>query len=577
MNDFQTLKMGTMLHNTYMVERVLGQGGFGITYLAIHVRLKKKVAIKEFFPKSFCDRDADTSHVRTASKANSVTVEKLKNKFIKEAEHIAEMDSPYIVRIIDVFEENHTAYYIMDYIEGRSLSDIVKKDGPLPVTQALEYISKIGEALTYIHSKRMNHLDVKPANIMVRSKDNVPILIDFGLSKQYDSDGNQTSTTPVGLSHGYAPIEQYREGGVKEFSPQTDLYSLAATLYYILSGTVPPQATTLVEDDLIFPTSFPSYLEWPIREAMSSSRKRRQDNIDAFIVEINSVIENKNSSTSSNDSGTMPESDETSISSDFMSEKELEDKNTDLISGENASDNDFSEYNFDNECEIKVPFYRKTGFIIVVSFCAVLLLIGLYQLGYLSIFNPSWQPTYGNQFDESSIISEVDDVESNEVLDSIDSDNLTLIPTSIEPISATNHTNDKKTRTSETNVANPISSSQLIDNETTLNDNEIFVVIDEQAEFPGGLPALMKWLSQQIRYPEAAQQNDIQGRVVVRFVVEKDGSIGQVTIVKGINKDLDSEAIRIVKNMPKWHPGKNNGIPVRSYFNLPVTFRLDSK
>ena len=98
----------------------------------------------------------------------------------------------------------------------------------------------------------------------------------------------------------------------------------------------------------------------PIREAMSSSRKRRQDNIDAFIVEINSVIENKNSSTSSNDSGTMPESDETSISSDFMSEKELEDKNTDLISGENASDNDFSEYNFDNECEIKVPFYRKT-------------------------------------------------------------------------------------------------------------------------------------------------------------------------------------------------------------------------
>lgn len=423
----------------------------------------------------------------------------------------------------------------------------------------------------------MNHLDVKPANRMVRSKDNVPILIDFGLSKQYDSDGNQTSTTPVGLSHGYAPIEQYREGGVKEFSPQTDLYSLAATLYYILSGTVPPQATTLVEDDLIFPTSFPSYLEWPIREAMSSSRKRRQDNIDAFIVEINSVIENKNSSTSSNDSGTMPESDETSISSDFMSEKELEDKNTDLISGENASDNDFSEYNFDNECEIKVPFYRKTGFIIVVSFCAVLLLIGLYQLGYLSIFNPSWQPTYGNQFDESSIISEVDDVESNEVLDSIDSDNLTLIPTSIEPISATNHTNDKKTRTSETNVANPISSSQLIDNETTLNDNEIFVVIDEQAEFPGGLPALMKWLSQQIRYPEAAQQNDIQGRVVVRFVVEKDGSIGQVTIVKGINKDLDSEAIRVVKNMPKWHPGKNNGIPVRSYFNLPVTFRLDSK
>ncbi len=281
------LKEGALLHNgTYRIERVLGQGGFGITYLAVHVRLNKKVAIKEFFPKAFCDREADTSHVRTASKANSVTVEKLRKKFIKEAEHIAAMDSPYIVKITDVFEENHTAYYIMDYIDGRSLSEIVEKDGPLSESRAVEYITKIGEALTYIHSKRMNHLDVKPANIMVRAKDDTPILIDFGLSKQYDSEGNQTSTTPVGISHGYAPIEQYREGGVKEFSPQTDLYSLAATLYYIVSGTVPPQASILIEDELTFPASFPKNLEASIRKAMSSSRKMRQDNIQSFIFEL---------------------------------------------------------------------------------------------------------------------------------------------------------------------------------------------------------------------------------------------------------------------------------------------------
>ncbi len=139
------LRIGSTLQSgKYEIIKVLGQGGFGITYLAIHVRLNKKVAIKEFFPKAFCDRDVDSSYVRITSKVNSVTVEKLKNKFIKEAEHIAEMESPYIVRIVDVFEENQTAYYIMDYIEGRSLSDIVKSEGPLSENQAIEYIIKIG-------------------------------------------------------------------------------------------------------------------------------------------------------------------------------------------------------------------------------------------------------------------------------------------------------------------------------------------------------------------------------------------------------------------------------------------------
>ena len=105
-------------------------------------------------------------------------------------------------------------------------------------------------------------------------------------------------------------------------------------------------------------------------------------------------------------------------------------------------------------------------------------------------------------------------------------------------------------------------------------EEEIFVAVEQQAEFPGGLPALMKWIGNNIRYPEAAQQNDIQGRVIVKFVVEKDGSIGAADIVKGVDKDLDREAIRVVKKMPKWQPGKNNGVAVRSYFTLPVVFKL---
>ena len=108
-------------------------------------------------------------------------------------------------------------------------------------------------------------------------------------------------------------------------------------------------------------------------------------------------------------------------------------------------------------------------------------------------------------------------------------------------------------------------------------EEEIFVAVEQQAEFPGGQAALMKWLSTNVRYPESAQQNDVQGRVIVKFVVEKDGSIGTATILKGVDKDLDREALRVVKKMPKWQPGKNNGVAVRSYFNLPVVFKLQNQ
>ncbi|MDE6795740.1 MAG: energy transducer TonB [Muribaculaceae bacterium] len=108
-------------------------------------------------------------------------------------------------------------------------------------------------------------------------------------------------------------------------------------------------------------------------------------------------------------------------------------------------------------------------------------------------------------------------------------------------------------------------------------EEEIFQAVEQQAEFPGGTAALMKWLNQNIRYPEQAAANDIQGRVIVKFVVEKDGSIGAAEILKGVDKDLDREALRVVKKMPKWQPGKNNGVAVRSYFNLPVSFKLQNQ
>lgn len=283
----QELTPGTCLRNgSYRIEKILGQGGFGITYLATDLTLDRLVAVKEFFPKDFCGRDDETSHVTLGTQNTAEFVSKLKAKFLKEARNIARLNNPGIIKIHAAFEENDTAYYVMDFIEGESLSSMVKKNGPLPADTALRYMETIGNALEYLHGHRMNHLDVKPANIMVRRSDNMPVLIDFGLSKQYDSEGHQTSTTPTGISHGYAPLEQYKDGGVSDFSPQTDLYSLAATLYYMLTATVPPHAPSLVDEQLTFPPNFPTRLVGPITKAMSSGRRNRHETVSEFMAEI---------------------------------------------------------------------------------------------------------------------------------------------------------------------------------------------------------------------------------------------------------------------------------------------------
>lgn len=281
------LPKGYMLyHDTFRIERVLGQGGFGITYLATDCGLDRKVAIKEFFPKEYCNRDETTSNVTVGTLGQKDFIDRLKAKFLKEARNIAKFDCANIIKIYSAFEENGTAYYAMEYIDGRSLSEIVKSDGAIDENQAITYIEKIGHALEYIHTRHINHLDVKPANIMLRESDNEPILIDFGLSKQYDAEGNQTSTTPTGISHGYAPMEQYNEGGVKEFSPQTDVYSLAATLYFLVSGKVPPRAMEVLNDGLSFPPSFPDNIKNAVVKAMSPAKKNRHETVGDFLVEL---------------------------------------------------------------------------------------------------------------------------------------------------------------------------------------------------------------------------------------------------------------------------------------------------
>ena len=279
----------------YRIVKMLGSGGFGITYLGTQTVLKRNIVIKEFFMTDYCQRDEYSNLITVPTVSNVEFVKRFKDKFLKEALHIAQLKHPNIVNIIDVFEENGTAYYVMDFIEGGSLAEKVQREGSLPENVAKRYILQIADALNYIHQRYMNHLDVKPGNIMLSRNDNA-ILIDFGLSKQYDSQtGHQTSTTPVGISHGYAPMEQYKEGGVSEFSPETDIYSLGATLYYLLTGARPPVSQEINEDGLPLDQLKAKNISWPtisaIINAMKPRRKERTHDINTFIAELNAGTE----------------------------------------------------------------------------------------------------------------------------------------------------------------------------------------------------------------------------------------------------------------------------------------------
>ena len=285
------LKTNAVLQNgKYRIEGVLGQGGFGITYLASQVALNRKVTIKEFFMKELCNRDEQTSQVSVPSMGSVDTVARFRAKFVKEAQTIAALNNPHIIHIHDIFEENGTAYYVMDYLSGGSLSDLVQRDGVLAEATALGYIRQVADALSYIHARNINHLDIKPSNVLIDGNGNA-VVIDFGLSKRYDETGSQTSTTPVGISHGFAPLEQYQPGGVSTFSPTTDIYSLGATLYKLLSGQTPPNATALLDADLdLSRLSASSSTKAAIAAAMQPKRKGRPQTVEAFIAMLDEKV-----------------------------------------------------------------------------------------------------------------------------------------------------------------------------------------------------------------------------------------------------------------------------------------------
>ena len=267
------LQPGTMLRGgTYRVERQLSSGGFGNTYVVTNVNFEETFAMKEFYMKDINMRSGNT--VTVSIPDNKSTFDTQRNKFMKEAKRLRKLTNNHIVGVHDLFEENGTTYYIMDFIDGESLSARLKRTGqPLSEAETLDVLQQVLDALDAVHQQGIWHLDLKPANIMM-NKEGKALLIDFGASKQMRADDGMTSTSGLCYTPGYAPIEQM-EQNLDRFGPWTDIYSLGATVYHLLTRNSLPSPMELLEEGE-GALQFPPTVKRHVSSAPPSRQQRRQ-------------------------------------------------------------------------------------------------------------------------------------------------------------------------------------------------------------------------------------------------------------------------------------------------------------
>lgn len=289
------LNKGTLLQGgKYKIIKKLGQGSFGITYLALtkyttngslgQMGVEAYVAIKEFFMRDVNSRNADGS---TVEGSNGSVFTNYRKKFKKEAENLLKLNHPGIVKVQDVFDENNTTYYSMEYVDGGNLDDYISKNNPIDETEAIIIIRSICNALTFMHDKKMLHLDLKPKNIMRSSKGYI-YLIDFGLSKQFADNGEPESSTNIGQgTPGYAPLEQAKLIKDGTFPATLDIYALGATMYKILTGSRPLDASDILNEgfskDLLLHYGRSDNLIRIVEKSMSPMKKDRFQKVSDIV------------------------------------------------------------------------------------------------------------------------------------------------------------------------------------------------------------------------------------------------------------------------------------------------------
>ena len=280
------LKPGTILDGKYLVGEMLGQGGFGITYIGFDLLLEQKVAIKEYYPMStgMVSRENSTTVVWSSAVMQKSGMEKGFDSFLKEARKMAKLGGiPGVVGVKSVFIQNETAYIVMDFIEGETLLKKLQRGGPMDYGTCISLMTPIMQALAEVHKHGIIHRDISPDNIMVQS-DGRLILLDLGAAKDLDiqgKDGNVQSSQMV-AKHGFSPVEQYGQAG--KIGPWTDVYAMAATIYYCCTGVLPPSATDrMIEDTLTCRPRLTKEQFDVLAFCMNVLPQKRPQNMDALL------------------------------------------------------------------------------------------------------------------------------------------------------------------------------------------------------------------------------------------------------------------------------------------------------
>lgn len=281
------LKPRTILNGKYIIGKVLGEGGFGITYLGLELNLEIKVAIKEYFPFGYVNRDTMRNTVMPLTGENDVDYIKGLERFLDEAKSLARFNQlPGIVSVREFFTENETAYIVMEYLDGITFKDYIQSQGgALSFADVCNLINPVMESLAIVHAEGIVHRDISPDNLFITKNGQVKLL-DFGAARMANIDEKSLS---VVLKPGFAPEEQYRRSGVQ--GPWTDIYSLAVTIYKAITGEMPPESLERLQNDNILPPSamnieIPPSSEAALMKALSVKASDRYQNINTFKSEL---------------------------------------------------------------------------------------------------------------------------------------------------------------------------------------------------------------------------------------------------------------------------------------------------
>jgi serine/threonine-protein kinase len=520
----------------YTIKSELGQGGMATVYLAEDKKFLTNVAVK-VLAKEFAHN------------------ENIRKRFLAEARNMFKMSHPNIIKVSDLIDEGDTVAFVMEYIEGETLKDYLERKGKLNEEEIKAIFTQILAAVAYVHEQGLIHRDIKPSNFMISPKGQVKLL-DFGIAKNTDSNSaeyTQTSTSQQMGTPMYMSPEQVNE--TKSVTAQSDIYSLGVVLWQMVMGQKPYDTKTISNFELQLKiVQEPLTLTHTIWD--NCIQKATHKNIDSRYTSAQLFLNDlQNPESIEDDKTILKKNDEKTI---FENKEEATIIENNKTQTNTPTEEKAQSTGNTTAANVEKEKKKPIGLIIGVIAGVVLLLVIIILIAKNG---PSKEElaAKAKAFEDSTRMA--------------DSTAAVTAEAKLQHDAVTDANAHQK---GDDDGAIVIPEEKGKGDEVVEKPDEIFLVVEETAVFPGGEAAMYKYLRGKLEnnYPSYEEEAEIQGKVYVRFVIEKDGSITNADVVRKVSPGLDKLAKSTVENMPKWTPGKQGGKPIRMWFTLPVSFQL---